>query len=646
MRSPGDIGSEAGSSRSASSARWSVATVPGRAQAAPQPRAPRGRAGSAPSCGAARARGRPARRRARRRGRPRRPPGGAAPAASGASARAQPRAGGSGERGAEQRDARVERVVSDCTAVAVRGARARRSSASRAWSIAAAAIPRSARAARSARPARRARAAPPRAGRRPPARGRRPARRRRRHDLPASAPAAASPSRSGAAARRRRPRPPAPHAAARGHRPRTHAARGRPGTVRPPPVPAPSTGAATTATRHGRVKSIPSPASAAARPASGAPRDRAHHAQAQPAAAGAALAAAGVAGDRDEREQLGRRAHDRAAPRAATPSPTPPSRTRERPDGHRAAQHRGGEAPVVVAGRPVGAGRGGGERAAARVEVGDLGAAQQRGHALHQRALGVGLVQGVEQYRCIEASRRRAPRSALTVAPATNETISRNGVSSGTVNSGSPHRSASSTSAGGTASCAMPEPQAERRHAAVGELADEPALGGLVLAELHAGGEHHPVGLQPAHGVGQVDRMAAEHERRAGRLAARAQLEPERPVVEQIAERQPHAIGPPDEPRSGAVVALTIERAAAACHRGVHDPRRRRRCPDARHRALAPLLEHGDRAAAELTITRGDDVWLWDDTGQRYLDASASLWYVNVGHGRRRDRRRRPAQLT
>ena len=38
---------------------------------------------------------------------------------------------------------------------------------------------------------------------------------------------------------------------------------------------------------------------------------------------------------------------------------------------------------------------------------------------------------------------------------------------------------------------------------------------------------------------------------------------------------------------------------------------------------------------AELTITRGDDVWLWDKAGRRYLDASASLWYANVGHGRR-----------
>jgi adenosylmethionine-8-amino-7-oxononanoate aminotransferase len=39
--------------------------------------------------------------------------------------------------------------------------------------------------------------------------------------------------------------------------------------------------------------------------------------------------------------------------------------------------------------------------------------------------------------------------------------------------------------------------------------------------------------------------------------------------------------------------------------------------------------------SAELVIERGDDVWVWDREGHRYLDATASLWYANVGHGRR-----------
>ncbi len=38
---------------------------------------------------------------------------------------------------------------------------------------------------------------------------------------------------------------------------------------------------------------------------------------------------------------------------------------------------------------------------------------------------------------------------------------------------------------------------------------------------------------------------------------------------------------------------------------------------------------------AELLIERGEDVWVWDADGNRYLDATASLWYANVGHGRR-----------
>jgi len=38
---------------------------------------------------------------------------------------------------------------------------------------------------------------------------------------------------------------------------------------------------------------------------------------------------------------------------------------------------------------------------------------------------------------------------------------------------------------------------------------------------------------------------------------------------------------------------------------------------------------------AQTVITRAEDVWLWDSAGTRYLDATASLWYANAGHGRR-----------
>jgi adenosylmethionine-8-amino-7-oxononanoate aminotransferase len=37
----------------------------------------------------------------------------------------------------------------------------------------------------------------------------------------------------------------------------------------------------------------------------------------------------------------------------------------------------------------------------------------------------------------------------------------------------------------------------------------------------------------------------------------------------------------------------------------------------------------------EFLLERAEDVWVYDVDGNRYLDATASLWYVNVGHGRR-----------
>ena len=37
---------------------------------------------------------------------------------------------------------------------------------------------------------------------------------------------------------------------------------------------------------------------------------------------------------------------------------------------------------------------------------------------------------------------------------------------------------------------------------------------------------------------------------------------------------------------------------------------------------------------AEMVIDRGEGVWIWDAGGNRYLDGTASLWCVNVGHGR------------
>ena len=48
-----------------------------------------------------------------------------------------------------------------------------------------------------------------------------------------------------------------------------------------------------------------------------------------------------------------------------------------------------------------------------------------------------------------------------------------------------------------------------------------------------------------------------------------------------------------------------------------------------------PFAPMGQVREAEMVLTRGEDVWVFDEDGNRYLDATASLWYTNVGHGRR-----------
>jgi putrescine---pyruvate transaminase len=48
-----------------------------------------------------------------------------------------------------------------------------------------------------------------------------------------------------------------------------------------------------------------------------------------------------------------------------------------------------------------------------------------------------------------------------------------------------------------------------------------------------------------------------------------------------------------------------------------------------------PFADMGSVRTGELVIDRGEGVWVWDRGGHRYLDATASLWYANVGHGRR-----------
>ncbi len=45
---------------------------------------------------------------------------------------------------------------------------------------------------------------------------------------------------------------------------------------------------------------------------------------------------------------------------------------------------------------------------------------------------------------------------------------------------------------------------------------------------------------------------------------------------------------------------------------------------------MASVTAHG-----ELVLTRGEGVYVWDESGRRYLDATAGLWFANVGFGRR-----------
>jgi putrescine---pyruvate transaminase len=44
---------------------------------------------------------------------------------------------------------------------------------------------------------------------------------------------------------------------------------------------------------------------------------------------------------------------------------------------------------------------------------------------------------------------------------------------------------------------------------------------------------------------------------------------------------------------------------------------------------MSLVEQHG-----ELVVDRGEGAYVWDEDGRRYLDATASLWYCNVGYGR------------
>src|SRR4051812_34266956 len=47
-----------------------------------------------------------------------------------------------------------------------------------------------------------------------------------------------------------------------------------------------------------------------------------------------------------------------------------------------------------------------------------------------------------------------------------------------------------------------------------------------------------------------------------------------------------------------------------------------------------PFADMAAVSQNELVIERGEGVWVYDTHGTRYYDATASLWYANIGHGR------------
>ena len=55
---------------------------------------------------------------------------------------------------------------------------------------------------------------------------------------------------------------------------------------------------------------------------------------------------------------------------------------------------------------------------------------------------------------------------------------------------------------------------------------------------------------------------------------------------------------------------------------------------DRGHALWHPFADMGAVEGVPFVLARARDVWVWDEQGRRYLDATASLWCANAGHGR------------
>ncbi|MBN8866516.1 MAG: aspartate aminotransferase family protein [Solirubrobacterales bacterium] len=59
-----------------------------------------------------------------------------------------------------------------------------------------------------------------------------------------------------------------------------------------------------------------------------------------------------------------------------------------------------------------------------------------------------------------------------------------------------------------------------------------------------------------------------------------------------------------------------------------------------------PFSDMSKAEENRVVMQRGDGCWLWDEDGTRYLDATAALWFCNVGYGRRELAERAAAQMS
>ena len=47
-----------------------------------------------------------------------------------------------------------------------------------------------------------------------------------------------------------------------------------------------------------------------------------------------------------------------------------------------------------------------------------------------------------------------------------------------------------------------------------------------------------------------------------------------------------------------------------------------------------PFADMSKVQHAPFIVDRGEGIYVYDEEGNRYLDAAASLWYMNIGYGR------------